>query len=102
MELNEDSIQHLLTVTGKAAPQWQDIGIHLGFKASELRLIEVRPLLIPEGAPGFYREMIAQWLEWAPPNHPQPTVEALASALRKAGRERLALELEQKMKPEKR
>ena len=102
MELNEDSIQHLLTVTGKAAPQWQDVGIHLGFKLSELRLIEVRPPLMLEGSPGYYREMIGQWLEWATPNHPLPTVEALTSALRKAGRERLALELEQKMKPEKR
>jgi len=32
------------------------------------------PLLIPEGSPGYFKEMLIQWLKWAPPNHPPPTV----------------------------
>ena len=45
---------------------------------------------IPEGATGYLREMLNQWLNWAPPNHPWPTVEVLAVALRNSGDEHLA------------
>ena len=101
MELHEEDLQLLLTLTDRAAHLWQNIGLNLGFMHSELQVIACMPLLIPEGAPGYYREMIARWLEWATPNHPLPTVEALASALRKAGREQLALELERQFTPVK-
>ena len=103
MELQAKHFQLLLTLTDEAAPLWQTIGVELGFTSSELSVIASgKPLLIPEGAlaMGYYREMIAQWLQWATPNHPLPTVEALTSALRKAGREQLALDFE-KIKSEK-
>ena len=100
MELQAKHFQLLLTLTDEAALLWQTIGVELGFTSSELSVIASKPLLIPEGALGYYREMIAQWLQWATPSHPLPTVEALTSALRKAGREQLALDIE-KIKSEK-
>ena len=94
MELRAEHLQLLLTLTNEAAPLWQIIGVELGFTYSEISVIASKPLLIPEGAQGHYREMIAQWLQWAAPNHPLPTVEALSSALRKTGREELAVKIE--------
>ena len=57
-------------------------------------MIANKPLLIPEGNLGYYREMVAQRLQWATPNHPLPTVKALTSALRKTEMEQLALQIE--------
>ena len=94
MEVRAEHLQLLLTLTDEAAPLWQIIGVELGFTYGEISVIASKPLLIPEGAQGYYREMIAQWLQWAAPNHPLPTVEALSSALRKTGREELALRIE--------
>ena len=94
MELRAEHLQLLLTLTNEAAPLWQTIGLELGFTSKELSAIESKSPLIPEGAVGYYREMVAQWLQWATPNHPLPTVEALTSALRKTGMEQLALQIE--------
>jgi len=77
-----------------AVPHWRNVGVHLGFRSRELDVIERMPLLIPEGCPGFFREMLSQWLKWAPPNHPPPTVLNLASALRRTGEEATALHME--------
>ena len=97
MELHAEHLQLLLTLTDEAAPLWQIIGVELGFTYCEISWIASEPLRTPEGTLGYYQEMIAQWLQWATPSHPLPTVEALTSALRKTGRERLALDLEEKM-----
>ena len=50
-------------------------------------------MLIQEGTTGYLREMLSQWLKWAPPNHPSPTLETLAVALQKSGDESLAANL---------
>ena len=65
----------------------------LGFLNHKLTTIEGKPLLIPEGATGYFREMLSQWLRWAPPNHSWPTLEALQLALQRSGHENLAVSL---------
>ena len=85
---------HILTSIMKpAAPQWQAIGGALGLLPSDLTIIQQSPLLISQGPPGYFREMLSQWLNWAPPDHPWPTLEALEAALRSSGSESLAFQL---------
>ena len=76
-----------------AASQWKTIGDTLGFLDFNLTEIQHSPLLIPEGTPGYFREMLSRWLRWAPPNHPWPTIEKLEMALQSSGQENLALQL---------
>ena len=85
---------HILTSIMKAAAaEWKTIGDALGFLDSDLTLIQRSPMLIPEGPIGYFREMLSQWLKWAPPNHSWPTLEALENALKSSGQESLALQL---------
>ena len=85
---------HILTSIMKpAAPHWQAIGGALGILPSDLTIIQQSPLLIPEGPTGYMRQMLSQWLNWAPPNHSWPTLEALETALRSSGSESLAFQL---------
>ena len=56
-------------------------------------MIESMPLLIPGGPCSFLREMLSQWLKWAPPKHKQPTTENLADALTNVGEEKVAQSL---------
>ena len=85
---------HTLTVILKpAAPQWKTIGLALGFLDHELTIIEQKPLLIQEGPTGYFREMLSQWLKWAPPNHSSPTLKNLTPAVRGSGHEDLAVKL---------
>ena len=50
---------------GKAA-NWKDIGEALGFKEGEMNNIESRPKLYMQAPESFLREMLSQWLQWAP------------------------------------
>ena len=82
---------HTLTsILKAAAPQWKTIGGALGFENYNLTIIQRRPLLIPEGVTGYFREMLSQWLKWAPPNNDWPTITALEGAVRDSGHESLA------------
>ena len=84
---------HFLTEKLKpAAPQWKTVGLTLGFPYDELTIIEHKPMLIPEGDSGYFREMLSQWLKWAPPNHRWPTVGNLADAVQGSGHEGLAIQ----------
>ena len=76
-----------------ATPQWRTIGGSLGFPDSDLEIIQHSPSLFPEGPPGYFREMLSQWLKWAPPKHPWPTLKALSVALQSSGHECLAVNL---------
>ena len=69
------------------------IGGTLGILDSDLSIIQHTPLLVQGGPLAYFREMLTQWLRWAPPNHPVPTVETLALALQKNGHEALAANL---------
>ena len=81
--MGEGDLPNLLDILRSVVPHWRNVGVYLGFRSSELDVIERMPLLIPEGCPGYFREMLSQWLKWSPPNHPPPTVLNLASALRR-------------------
>ena len=85
---------HILTeIMRQAVTQWRTIGGSLGIPDSDLNIIQHTPPLIPEGPLGYFREMLSQWLKWAPPNHPWPTIEALTAALQSSGNESLAAKL---------
>ena len=82
-----------MSILKSAAAKWKQIGLNLRFLSSELTIIERKPMLLQEGDTDYFREMLTQWLKWAPPNHPWPTLEALSSALQNAGEESLAYSL---------
>ena len=58
-------------------------------------------MLIPEGDSGYIRDMLNQWLKWAPPNHERPTVTALVTALQNCQEENLAVKLRAEFKQKK-
>ena len=91
--LAEEDLHILTKILRPAAPQWRTLGLALGFLNYELTTIEQKPLLIAEGIAGYFREMLSQWLKWAPPNHPSPTIENLALALQSSEHEDLAVKL---------
>ena len=91
--LTEEDLSILLDSLKPATPHWKAVGLALGFLDHELTIIERTPLLIPEGLTGYFREMLSQWLRWAPPNHSWPTLEALRPALQSCGQEGLAVQL---------
>ena len=91
--LTERDLYNLTCTLRAAAPQWRVIGGTLGILDSDLTIIQHTPVLVQEGPPACFREMLTQWLKWAPPNHPIPTVETLALALQKNGHEALAANL---------
>ena len=93
--LREENLAILLETLEPATPQWKAVGLALGFLDHELTIIECKPLLIAEGLTGYFREMLSQWLKWAPPNHSQPSLKALKPALQKSGHEELAVKLRQ-------
>ena len=91
--LAEQDLFILTEILRPAAPQWQAIGGALGILQHDLIIIQHRPMLIPEGSPGYFREMLSLWLKWAPPNHTWPTIEALALAIQSIEQEGLAVNL---------
>ena len=78
-------------MTKKAADRWRVIGWELEFKADELDALVREPGR--HGDEDYYAAMLRKWLDWAPPNHPLPTLSALVAAIRKSGKERLANDL---------
>jgi len=91
----EQDLLNLLTIVGGAATQWKTVGTLLGMLNSELATIEQRPLLISEGSTGYFREMLSQWLKRGPPRHDWPSIRSLVSAVRNAGQERMAHDLQE-------
>ena len=91
--LAEQDLHILTEIVRSATPQWRTIGGCLGLLHSDLTIIQHSPLLISEGTTGYFREMLSQWLKWAPPNHTLPTLEALVVALQNSGHESLAVNL---------
>jgi len=99
--LTDKDLFVLLQILKPAAPKWKTIGLALGFLYDQLTVIERKPLLIPEGDSGYIRDMLNQWLKWAPPDHDWPTVTALATALQSCQLENLAANLREKFIQEK-
>ena len=72
------------------AAQWFAIGNALGFQQGDLANIQSNPMLMMQGPPGSWlREMLTQWLQWAPGDGRGSTgfatKESLCAALLKAG-----------------
>ena len=76
------------------ADKWRAIGRALRFKESELNMIQIKPLLLPDAPKSFLSEMLSQWLQWAPGDGRGSTGFAskanLHAALLKAGLGRVA------------
>ena len=87
IRLKEKDLANLTHILKGAVAKWKTIGLTLGIPDADLTAIERKPLLIPEGDSGYFRDMLSQWLKWAPPNHRWPTLEALAMVLNEAGEE---------------
>ena len=92
--LTEDDLFPITNMLRPAAPKWKEIGGALGIVNSDLSIMEHDPMLIPNGVPGYFREMLSTWLKWAPPNHPWPTIQDLVDAVRNSGHEDLAVKLQ--------
>ena len=87
--------QWLCTTMSKAAARWRALGRKLGFTHDELGDVVRYPGLNEDK--DYMDELLSRWLKWAPPNHPLPCVEDLASSLRSVGEERTAYDLMQKV-----
>ena len=49
------------------ADKWLYIGAELGFKHTELTIIQANPTLLLQSPPKSYlRQMLSQWLQWGP------------------------------------
>ena len=78
--------------TISASERWRAIGGGLGFTFDELDSIVREPG--QHGDEDYYAAVLRRWLDWAPPNHTDPSLQSLLSALRAAGKERQAKDLE--------
>lgn len=95
--LQEAHLPQILTKLNEHASKWREIGTFLGFRPGELNLIESKPLLLT-GAPGSWlRELLAEWLQWAPGDvrgsAEYARLSSLKRAVDKAGLGRTASEL---------
>ena len=50
----------------KHSDKWSTIGVLLGFKQSELDIIQARPFLLNSAPHSWLSVMLTEWLEWAP------------------------------------
>ena len=79
-----------------AAIKWRTIGTKLGFHTAELDGIQSKPTLLTEAPASYLSEVLSQWLQWAPDSTNKrnyATLEALQSAVRRAGLGRVADDL---------
>ena len=94
--LNEDDHGNIFGSTKSACDKWRTVGRELGFTMNKLDSIVREPGR--NGDEDYYEAMLMKWLNWAPPNHCYPSLQTLLSALRVAGKERLANDLAAKYK----
>ena len=93
--LSEEDHRWLFQSVRKVSAMWRDIGEALEFSYDQLETIaDKRSLKTDEH---YMQELLSRWLKRAPPNHPLPCVEDLATALRSVGEERTAYDLMQMM-----
>ena len=91
--LSDHHHTQLFRLTIKASDRWKAIGRYLGFGDSELDTIVCEPGC--HGDDDYYGALLKRWLDWAPPKHGYPTLDGLVTALRVAGKERLANDVEE-------
>ena len=90
--LSRKDHQWLCEAVSEAAANWRDVGKALEFSFDELTAIAYERSLKTDEH--YMDELLSRWLKWAPPKHPLPCVEELATALRSVGEERTAYNLE--------
>eukprot|EP00731_Ephydatia_muelleri_P020619 Em0013g346a len=90
--LTADDHTKIYQTTISASDRWRAIGGVLGFTFDELDSIVREPGR--HGDEDYYAAVLRRWLDWAPPNHTDPSLQSLLSALRAAGKERQAKDLE--------
>ena len=92
--LSEDDHYSIYTKLAPHADKWRDIGRELGFKEGEMNIIENVPKLMMQAPRSWLRQMLTQWLQWAPRDGRGSagfaTKESLHHALLKAGLGQLA------------
>ena len=93
--LSEEDHRWLFQSVRKVSAMWRDIGEALEFSYDQLETIaDKRSLKTDEH---YMQELLSRWLKRAPPKHPLPCVEDLATALRSVGEDRTAYDLMQMM-----
>ena len=65
--LGDDDHSSIYSKLKDKAANWRDIGKELGFKEGEMNNIQSNLVLLTQSPPNsFLREMLSQWLQWAP------------------------------------
>ena len=86
-------LQHLQPFSNK----WERIGQGLGFTFNEFQNIKAMPSLFNSAPYSYLRQMLSEWQQWAPGDargsSSYATLEALVSAVDRAGLGRAAQEL---------
>ena len=96
--LSEEDHSWLFQKIKKVSVKWRDVGVALGFSFDKLEPIANKGSLNTDEH--YMQELLSRWLKWAPPNHPLPCLEDLATALRSVEEERTAYDLMQIMESE--
>ena len=96
--LSERHLPELLSKLNDHACRWRDVGMYLGFRQGELDNIEGKPSLHSSGPKGWLREMLREWLEWAPGDSrgssSYASIDSLKCALDKSGLSQTTLDIE--------
>ena len=96
--LSESDLSKLLCQLKSHASKWREIGTHLGFDQGELDNIQGKLLVLNEGPKALLREMLREWLEWAPGDSrgssSSASIKCLKRALNKSDLGKTALEVE--------
>ena len=90
--LSRKDHQWLCEAVSEAAAKWRDVGEALKFSHDQLKAITKEKSLDTDEH--YMQELLSRWLKWAPPKHPLPCVEDLATALRSVEEDRTAYDLE--------
>ena len=87
--LSESNHLVLYTKLKEHSAKWRDIGLHLGFRPSELDVIHAKPLLLSDAPNSWLEAILSQWLQWAPGDQrgstSYATLEQLIDALKEIG-----------------
>ena len=93
----ESDMPKILDKLRPHSDKWLDIGDALGFKTYELANIQATPTLLASAPYMYLRELLSQWVNWAPGDargsRDFATWDMLRRALEKAGLETLVHEL---------
>ena len=93
--LSEEDHRWLFQKIRKVSAKWRDVGEVLEFSHDQLKAFTKEKSLDTDEH--YMQELLSRWLKRAPPNHPLPCVEDLATALRSVEEDRTAYDLMQMM-----